>query len=207
MPYNSSKHLLRVLQDGTFERLGSTRTIKVDVRIIAATNRDLVAQVRDGHFRDDLFYRLNVFPVTIPPLRDRREDIPMLVWSFVKAFSKNMGKSIERIPVDVMEKLQRYSWPGNVRELRNVIERALILARGKTLHVELSSGGIVQKSPEQSLEAVERAHIERILAQTNWQIAGKSGAAEIIGMKPTTLRSRMERLGVPTRISKGRQVI
>ncbi len=195
--------LLRILQDGTFERLGSTRTIKVDVRIIAATNRDLVAQVRDGHFREDLFYRLNVFPITIPPLRDRREDIPMLVWSFVKEFSKNVGKSIERIPVDVMENLQRYSWPGNVRELRNVIERALILARGKTLHVELSSSGIVQKSPEQSLEAVERAHIERILAQTNWQIAGKFGAAEILGMKPTTLRSRMERLGVPTRISKG----
>ena len=194
--------LLRVLQDGTFERLGSTRTIKVDVRIIAATNRDLIAQVRDGHFREDLFYRLNVFPISIPPLRDRREDIPMLVWSFVREFSNNMGKSIEHIPVEAMERLQRYTWPGNVRELRNVIERALILARGKTLHVNLSSDDNLQ-SPEQSLEAVERAHIERILAQTNWQIAGKSGAAKILGMKPTTLRSRMERLGVPTRIQKG----
>ncbi len=195
--------LLRVLQDGSFERLGSTRTIKVDVRIIAATNRDLAAQVHSGHCREDVLYRIIVFLIIIPPLRDRREDIPMLVWSFVREFSKNMGKSIERIPADVMEKLQRYSWPGNVRELRNVIERALILTRGKTLHVELSTDGIAQKTPEQSLEAVERAHIERVLAQTNWQIAGKSGAAEILGMKPTTLRSRMERLGVPTRISKG----
>jgi PAS domain S-box-containing protein len=195
--------LLRVLEDGTFERLGSTRTIKVDVRVIAATNRDLAAEVRSGQFRKDLFYRLNVFPVNIPPLRERREDIPLLVWAFVREFSKKMGKGIERIPVEAMEKLQRYAWPGNVRELRNVVERALILAHDQTLHIDLSTGATVQESQEQSLQAVERAHIEHVLAQTNWRIAGKSGAAEILGIKPTTLRSRMERLGVPTRNSRG----
>jgi len=202
LPQELQIRLLRVLQDGAFERLGSTRTVQVDVRVIAATHRDLAAEVRHGRFREDLFYRLNVFPVTLPALRERREDIPLLVWAFVKEFSKGMGKGIERIPVEEMEKLQRYAWPGNVRELRNVVERAMILTRGKTLQVELATGGIAREIQDQSLEAVECAHIERILAQTNGRIAGKLGAAEILGIKPTTLRSRMERLGIPTRNSK-----
>jgi transcriptional regulator with GAF, ATPase, and Fis domain len=203
LPPELQVRLLRVLEDGTFERLGSTRTIKVDVRVIAATNRDLAAEVRNRRFREDLFYRLNVFPVRIPPLRERREDIPLLVWAFVREFSNKMGKSIERIPVEVMEKLQHYPWPGNVRELRNVVERALILAHDQTLHIDLSTGAPAQESQEQSLQAVERAHIEHVLTMTDWRIAGKSGAAEILGIKPTTLRSRMERLGVPTRSSRG----
>ena len=195
--------LLRVLQDGTFERLGGTRTIRVDVRVIAATNRDLAVELRNGRFREDLFYRLNVFPINVIPLRERREDIPLLVWSFVKELSQKMGKSIERIPVEVMEKLQCYSWPGNVRELRNVIERALIVARDETLRVDLPADTIEPLPQEMSLDAVERNHIERVLDQTNCQIAGKSGAAEILGIKPTTLRSRMQRLGIPTRNSRG----
>lgn len=203
LPPELQVRLLRVLEDGTFERLGSTRTIKVDVRVIAATNRDLAAEVRTRQFREDLFYRLNVFPVRIPPLRERREDIPLLVWAFVREFSNKMGKGIERIPVEVMEKLQHYPWPGNVRELRNVVERALILAHDQTLHIDLSTGTAAQESQEQSLQAVERAHIEHVLTMTDWRIAGKSGAAEILGIKPTTLRSRMERLGVPTRSSRG----
>ena len=198
LPPELQVRLLRVLQDGSLERLGSTRTIKVNVRVIAATNQDLAAQVRKGSFRVDLYYRLNVFPVTIPPLRERREDIPLIVWSFVKELSQHMGKCIERIPVQVMDKLQRYPWPGNVRELRNIIERAMILTQGKTLQVELSNIDIAQEMHNQSLEAVERAHIESILEQTKGRIAGKLGAAEILGIKPNTLRSRMERLGVST---------
>jgi PAS domain S-box-containing protein len=189
--------LLRVLEEGEFERLGSTKTRKVDVRVIAATNRDLMQMVQDGQFRDDLFYRLNVFPIAIPPLRDRRNDILLLTWAFIKEFGQSMGKTIDKITRKDMEGLQRYAWPGNVRELRNVIERAMILARSSTLPIDLPEPSKpVNGQLSGTLAEIEKAYIVQVLGKTNWRIRGQNGAAETLGLKPTTLHSRMQKLGI-----------
>lgn len=200
LPLELQAKLLRVLQDGEFERLGSPRTIRVDVRVIAATSRDLPAQIKEGKFREDLFYRLHVFPIQIPPLRQRREDIPPLVWHFVRELSRRMGRSVESIRATTMKAFQNYSWPGNVRELRNVIERHLILNPGPIFHAELpaieAGKGI---SAGASMEQIERDHVLRVLEATAWRIRGKGGAADILNLKPTTLESRMKKLGVTRR--------
>src|SRR4030095_16830681 len=189
--------LLRVLQERVIERLGSTQSIKVDVRIIAATNRNLEDAVRNKTFREDLFYRLNVFPVTVPPLRECVEDIPALVWSFVDEFSRSFGKTIDSIPKDCMRELQRYPWPGNVRELRNVIERAIIVATGRQL-VVWPPRAEQRPMPQAAMTlcALEGEHIRAVLESTNWRVRGVGGAAERLGLKPTTLESRMARLGI-----------
>jgi PAS domain S-box-containing protein len=191
--------LLRVLQEGRFERLGSPKTLGVDVRVIAATNRDLPEEVRQGRFREDLFYRLNVFPIRVPPLRERTEDIPMLVWRFLDEFSSRMGKKITQVSRATMEALQRHSWPGNVRELRNVIERGVIVATGDTLQVPLLGVPVAAEPSSETLADSERQHILRILERTGWRIKGPQGAAELLGLKPSTLYSRMGRLAIPSR--------
>jgi formate hydrogenlyase transcriptional activator len=190
--------LLRVIEDGTIERLGSTKAIRVDVRLIAATNRVLARDVECGRFRNDLFYRLNVFPLVIPPLRERPEDIPLLVWAFVEEFQKRMGKRIDRIPKKTMEDLQSYNWPGNGRELRNVIERAMIVSRGRTLEVFLPESAHVVPSGEGGLTIadIERRHVMSVLERTSWRVTGKGGAAEILGLKGTTLQSKLKKLGI-----------
>jgi transcriptional regulator with GAF, ATPase, and Fis domain len=188
--------LLHVLEQGQFERLGSPDTIDVNVRIIAATNKNLAAAVRDGHFREDLYYRLNVFPIEVPPLRQRREDIPMLVWAFVQEFSDKMGKKIEMIPRRTMEQLQSYPWPGNVREVRNVIERAMILTKGASLHVDMPKSKDSIHQQNMGLEEFEKHHIIDILSMTNWRVRGKNGAAELLQLKPSTLESKMQKLGI-----------
>ncbi|MDJ0777123.1 MAG: sigma 54-interacting transcriptional regulator [Gammaproteobacteria bacterium] len=195
LPLELQPKLLRVLQEGEFERLGSTRTMKVDVRVIAATNRDLRELVEQGGFREDLYYRLNVFPIAIPPLRDRRGDIPALVWSFVNEFSDHMGKTIDGISKQTMKRLQQYDWPGNVRELRNMIERSMILSRGSRLEVELVKHD-VERPCGQTLLELESRHIRSVLEQTNWRIRGEGGAAEILDLHPNTLHSRMKKLGI-----------
>jgi len=199
LPIELQTKLLRVLQSGEFERVGSTQTLRVDVRVIAATNRDLAAAVEAGEFREDLYYRLNVFPIYLPALRDRTEDIPMLTWAFVKEFSETMAKPMEHVAPDSMKALQEYRWPGNVRELRNVIERAMILARDTTLHVSLGKTAPL-RAPESpsgaTLRDSERAHILRALEQSNWRVRGRAGAAERLDLKPTTLEARMVRLGI-----------
>jgi transcriptional regulator with GAF, ATPase, and Fis domain len=196
LPLDLQVKLLRVLQDGEFERLGSSRTIKSDVRVIAATNRNLKEAVRKGRFREDLWYRLNVFPITVPPLRQRREDIPLLVKSFVQRFSMKMGKVITTIAPQETEALQNYSWPGNVRELENVIERAVIVSQGPTLSVEVPKTSEKTTHGKQTLEEIDREHIIRVLEVAGWRIEGKSGAAQTLGLNPGTLRSRMKKLGI-----------
>jgi len=189
--------LLRVLQERVIERLGSTQSVKIDVRIVAASNRNLEKAVEENRFREDLFYRLNVFPISIPPLRERIEDIPALVWEFVDEFSKAFGKRIDFISKESMRQLQLYSWPGNVRELRNVIERAMIVATGPQLTVSLpASGGARHVTASRTLKDFEIEHIRAALSSTNWRIRGAGGAAERLGLKPTTLETRMARLGV-----------
>lgn len=196
LPLDLQAKLLRVLEFGEFERLGSPRTVKVDVRIISATNRDLAKLVSEGGFREDLYYRLNVFQITVPPLREHREDILPLVWSFVEEFSKRMGKRIESIPQKDAETLQAYPWPGNVRELRNVTERAMIITTGPVLHFDVPK--IAQSGADQSgtLDETEKQHIIKALNTTGWRVSGKNGAAEILGINPKTLESRMQRLGI-----------
>ena len=196
LPIELQAKLLRVLHEGEFERLGSTKTLSVDVRVIAATNHDLEQAVREGSFRKDLYYRLNVFPITIPPLRERKDDIPLLVWAFVKEFGKSMGKSIEQIPKKTIDMLQSYSWPGNGRELRNVIERAMILNSGQTFHIDRIRSEDLEAEQPVRLEEVERRHIVDMLERTGWRVSGKKGAAEILGLKPTTLEARMKKLGI-----------
>lgn len=198
LPLELQPKLLRVIQDGEFERVGSSHTKKVDVRIIAATNRNLEEEVRKGRFREDLWYRLNVFPVTVPPLRDRLDDIPLLVDYYVKKISKRMGKLIEMIPTRVMNDLQAYHWPGNVRELENVLERAVINSSGPKLHLvdQLKTRQKDISTSKETLETVERRHILQILNQTRWKVGGKSGAAEILGLNRSTLRARMRKLGI-----------
>jgi formate hydrogenlyase transcriptional activator len=189
--------LLRVLQDHVIERLGSTQPIKVDVRIIAATNRNLEQMVAEGRFREDLYYRLHVFPIEIPPLRERPEDVGPLASQFVCNFAKSLGKSIDPISHESIEALRRYHWPGNVRELRNVIERAVILARGSQLTIPMPQPVASHKlQRSQTLKMVQIEHIRATLQSTNWRIRGAGGAAEQLGLKPTTLETRMAKLGV-----------
>jgi transcriptional regulator with GAF, ATPase, and Fis domain len=185
-----------VLQNGEFERLGSPRTLKVNVRVIAATNEDLSQAVRNGRFREDLYFRLNIFPITVPPLRERREDILPLLWAFVQEFGKIMGKRIESIPQRSIEALQAYPWPGNVRELRNVIERAMILASGPVLRIDMPKTVDVKTNQLRKLAEVEKRHIIEVLNTTDWRVSGKNGAAEILGLNPKTLESRMKKLGI-----------
>jgi transcriptional regulator with GAF, ATPase, and Fis domain len=195
-PIELQAKLLRVLQDGRFERLGSPDSVTVDVRIIAATNRNLEQAVRDGKFRADLYHRLNVFPIQVPPLRERRGDIPLLVWAFVEVLGRRMGKTISSIPRKTMERLQQYSWPGNIRELSNVIERAMILATDDSLLVEVPTLASDSRTPHVTLSEGMREQILRVLQDTGWRIRGPGGAAEILGVKPTTLESRMAKLGI-----------
>jgi transcriptional regulator with GAF, ATPase, and Fis domain len=201
LPLESQVKLLRVVQDRVLERLGSPRPIHVDVRLIAATNRDLSRAVAEGTFREDLYYRLNVFPIRVPPLRQRREDIPVLVWTFVEEFAKTSGKRIESISKDSIAALQDYSWPGNVRELRNLIERAMILAKGPHLVLDAPHATSRPDLPSAELSEVEAEHIRAALERTGWRVRGPGGAAEVLGMKPTTLESRMAKVGIrrPTR--------
>ena len=199
LPLELQPKLLRVLQDGQFERLGGTQTLTSDFRLVAATNRDLRAMVNEQKFRADLYYRVNVFPITVPPLRDRPEDIPTLVRYFVQEFATRMAKQIESIPVDVMEALTKYSWPGNVRELRNVLERSVILTSGKRLHVPKDA--FDDSAPSEPTGVVpladaERRHILEALNATNWVIGGSKGAAALLGLKRSTLQSRMEKLQI-----------
>jgi formate hydrogenlyase transcriptional activator len=201
LPLDLQSKLLRVLEDGTFERLGSTKPLHVNVRVIAATNRDIAQEVKDGRFRRDLFYRLNVFPIVIPPLRDRPEDIPLLVRTFVKEFEKRMGKEIESISKKTMVALQSYPWPGNVRELRNVVEHAMILSKGESLDVRLPTQLSAETEVAENLQELERTHMVAVLEKTGWRIAGAGGAAELLGLKRTTLQSKMKKL-VITRSGK-----
>jgi len=196
LPLDVQGKLLHVVEEGRFERLGSTKSLHVDVRIIAASNRDLAQDVQAGTFRKDLYYRLNVFPIPIPPLRERPEDIPLLAWAFVREFEKKMGKRIESIPKRSLEALQRYAWPGNVRELRNVIEHAMIMSSGKTLDLRVPAIASGESMASQALEDIERKHILSVLEKTRWRVTGQGGAAERLGLKRTTLQSRMKKLGI-----------
>jgi PAS domain S-box-containing protein len=194
--------LLRVLQEGQFERLGSPQTHRVDVRVIAATNRDLVELVRQRRFREDLFYRLNVFPIKVPPLRERPDDIPLLVWAFLAELTSRMGRKIVNVPRRTMEALQRRPWPGNVRELRNVIEHSVIVTKGETLRVPLLEEAAPSLQSPQTLSDREREHIVAVLEQTGWRIKGPHGAAVAVGLNPSTLYTRMKKLGIPHRGQK-----
>jgi len=191
--------LLRVLQEGQLERLGSTRTVDVDVRVIAATNRDLADDVRQNRFRDDLYYRLNVFPITLPSLRERREDIPLLAQHLANRFARAMPKPMKPISDSVARALQQYDWPGNIRELENVIQRAIILSSDGMISINdisLSAAKPATASIGTTLEEIERNHIQRMLSTTLWRIEGRRGAAELLGLKPSTLRSRLRKLGI-----------
>jgi formate hydrogenlyase transcriptional activator len=191
--------LLRVLQEQEFERLGSTRTHQVDVRLVAATNRNLADMVKRSEFRSDLYYRLNVFPIPLPPLRGRREDIPALVEHFVEIYARRMVKQIEHIPPETMSVLISYQWPGNIRELQNFIERSVILTSGNVLHVplgSLNSGAEAESLGAVTLEDAERDHIRKTLEQTRWVVAGPNGAAARLGIKRSTLYFRMQKLGI-----------
>jgi len=198
IPPGLQPKLLRVLQEQEFERLGSTRTHKVDVRLVAATNRNLVDMVKRNEFRSDLYYRLNVFPIPLPPLRERREDIPALVTHFVEILSRRMGKHIEHIPPEAMSALALYEWPGNIRELQNFIERSVILSAGSALRPPLAElkRAEVESTEAITLEEAERDHIRKTLESTRWVVAGPNGAAARLGMKRSTLYFRMQKLGI-----------
>lgn len=201
MPLELQCKLLRVIQDGEFERLGSPRTIKVDVRIIAASNRNLEEEINNGTFREDLFYRLNVFPITIPPLRARKDDIPLFVNFFVAKFNKKIGKKIESIPKEALKALQDYDWPGNVRELESVIERAIITSTGTSLRIldhftPQLKPSVPSDSDLKALADLERDHIHHVLQKTNWRVEGQNGAAAILDINPSTLRARMRKFGI-----------
>jgi DNA-binding NtrC family response regulator len=207
LPLEAQAKLLRVLQEQEFERVGGTRTLRADVRLIAATNRDLGRRAEAGEFRPDLFYRLNVFPVTVPALRERREDIPPLITHFLAKTARKLGRSFEGVAPSFLERALGYDWPGNVRELENVVERAAILSRGSMLDAKEPFGAPAAPAPARpdapapavvsgTLEDVERAHIQRVLAQTRWVIEGEQGAALALGLNPSTLRGRMRKLGI-----------
>jgi formate hydrogenlyase transcriptional activator len=196
LPHDVQVKLLRVLEERTIERLGSPRSITVDVRIIAATHRDLEQRVLEGSFREDLYYRLNVFPIRVPPLRERSEDIPLLIWRFVEEFSKAFGKRIDSIDKDNMTALQQYSWPGNIRELRNTVERAMIVATSRRLAIPLPQATAASTKRSAKLVEVEKEHIRGVLETTGWRIRGAGGAADRLGLKPTTLETRMAKLGL-----------
>jgi len=232
VPTDVQVKLLRVLQEHEFERVGGTKTIKVDVRVIAATNRDLGKSIREGKFREDLYYRLNVFPIELPPLRDRQADVPLLVHFLVARFAARVGVRIESVAKDTMQRLSHYSWPGNVRELENVLERAVILSNGPTLEIDpevfaaamaaRSSGaepptppaperegraaaGAGHAKPLESLKSITRNHILAALEQSSWTIDGPYGAAKLLGIHPNTLRGRMKKLGIARAPKEGRQ--
>jgi len=188
--------LLRVLQEGELQRLGDSRTYHVDVRVIAATNRDLVKETQCRRFREDLFYRLNVFPIQIPPLRERMEDVPELTHAFVKEFAIRMKKEVSKVPSQTIDALQRHHWAGNIRELRNVIERGVILSSGDTLCLPAMNEA-PNGPPSGSLADIERQYILRTLEKTGWRIKGRYGAARLLDLKPSTLYSRMKKLGIP----------
>jgi formate hydrogenlyase transcriptional activator len=199
IPPGLQPKLLRVLQEQEFERLGSARTHQVDVRLVAATNRNLADMVKRNEFRSDLYYRLNVFPIPLPPLRARREDIPGLVAHFVEIYARRMGKQIDQISPETMSELTSYAWPGNIRELQNFIERSVILSTGNVLHPPLSTLETPVATESQgavTLEEAERDHILKILEQTRWVVAGPNGAAVRLGMKRSTLYFRMQKLGI-----------
>ncbi len=199
IPLGLQPKLLRVLQEQEFERLGGTRTHQVDVRLVAATNRNLAEMVKRNEFRSDLYYRLNVFPIPLPPLRDRREDIPALVSHFVELYGRRMGKHIEHIPSDTMSALSSYVWPGNIRELQNFIERSVIVTSGNVLHpplTSLKSAAAVDSIGAITLEDAERDHILKTLEQTRWVVSGPNGAASRLGIKRSTLYFRMQKLGI-----------
>jgi formate hydrogenlyase transcriptional activator len=229
LPLETQVKLLRVLQEQEFEPIGSSKTVKVDVRIIAATNRDLSAAVAEGKFRRDLYYRLNVFPMLVPPLRERVADVPLLASFFLQRFAKKFGKPVKKVSESTMQRLASYSWPGNIRELQNVIERAILLSPGDTLMLapdfcpapesrssrreealtelgnpkseirnseSLVTSAATDGDGSRSLEDVEREHIEEVLSKTNWMIEGARGAAKILNLNPSTLRSRMQKLGI-----------
>ncbi len=199
LPLETQAKLLRVLQTGEFERLGSTETRKAEVRIVAATNRDLEQRIRDKGFREDLYYRLHVFPIRVPPLRERLDDIPLLVQSFVQEFGRTMKKTIDSIPRSTLDALRAYHWPGNIRELRNVIERAMIVTQGDVLHAHVphhTNGDSAQAAPALTLDEVQRQHILTVLESTGWRISGPRGAAALLGVKPTTLEYRINKLGI-----------
>jgi formate hydrogenlyase transcriptional activator len=196
LPAEIQVKLLRVLEERQIERLGNSKPIHVDVRIIAATHRNLERRIAEGAFREDLFYRLNVFPIQVPPLRDRVEDIPLLMWRFVEQFGKAFGKQIEAIPRDNLSLLERYSWPGNIRELRNVVERAVIVAKGTRLSIALPAPSYTTEKQSAKLTDVEKEHIRTVLESTGWRIRGFGGAAERLGLRPTTLETRMAKLGL-----------
>ncbi len=200
LPLDLQTKLLRVLQEAVVERLGDTRAVRVNVRVVAATNRDINQRIKDGEFREDLYYRLSTFPVHLPPLRDRREDIPLLTRHFVQKYNYRLGKRIEQIPQKFTEALQNHHFPGNVRELENIIARAVILSNGPTLHVDELLSALPESGPKkdepQTIESVERVHILRTLIATNWRIEGRLGAAQRLGINPSTLRSRMKKLGI-----------
>jgi formate hydrogenlyase transcriptional activator len=201
IPLELQPKLLRVLQEQEFERLGGTKTIRANVRVVAATNRDLTEMIADGRFREDLYYRLNVFPITLPALRERPDDVPHLVRHFTQSFARRMGRRIVTIPTSVMDALVRYSWPGNVRELQNVIERAVILSKGPTLQVALADLQAEAVPPPSAaapvtLSDAEREHILRVVRETNWILGGPKGAAARLGMKRSTLHWKMKKLGI-----------
>ena len=201
LPLELQSKLLRVIQDGEFERLGSSRTLKTDVRIIAASNRNLEQEIRDGRFREDLFYRLNVFPITMPPLRQRREDIPLLINHFVAKFNQKTGKKIETVPKETLNALLEYHWPGNVRELESVIERAVITSPGGALRVldrfeSLRKDAAAAGEAVKDLAGLEHDHILKTLLKTGWRINGEKGAAVLLGLNPSTLRARIRKLGI-----------
>jgi transcriptional regulator with GAF, ATPase, and Fis domain len=196
LPLDVQVKLLRVLEERQIERLGSPRPIHVNTRIIAATHRNLEQRIADGSFREDLYYRLNVFPVVVPPLRDRGEDVVLIAWRFVHEFSKAFGKRIDSIDEDSLLALRQYTWPGNVRELRNVVERAMITARGPELMIPLPQTAASGPARSARLCDVEREHIRSVLESSGWRIRGTGGAADRLGLRPTTLETRMAKLGL-----------
>lgn len=196
LSFELQNKLLRVLEEGVFERLGSTRPIKVNFRLIVATNRNLADDVKKGRFRKDLYYRLNVFPIIVPPLRERPEDIPLLVWAFVNEFQQKMGKRIEKVTKKSLDAMKLYAWPGNVRELRNVVERAMIGVRSENLDIALPKPDICEDSDDENFHELERKHILKVLEKTMWKVTGRGSAAEILGLKRSTLQSKMKKLGI-----------
>ena len=200
LPFELQAKLLHVIQEGEFSRLGSAKTIKVDVRIIAATNRDLYEEIRLGRFREDLFYRLNIFPITVPPLRDRKDDIPLLVYYFLAKLNRKLGKDVQRVTSETMTQLVAHAWPGNVRELESVMERAVIISKGTTLQVldHFNAAAPLVTHPEegQLLVDLESDYIAQVLKKTNWRIEGTNGAANLLGLNPSTLRGRMRKEGI-----------
>ena len=196
LPPEAQVKLLRVLEEREFERLGNPKPIKVDTRVIAATHRNLEQLVASGAFREDLYYRLNVFPIVVPPLRERPGDIPLLVWHFVDGLSKQLGKRIVNIDEASLASLQQYSWPGNIRELRNVVERSMITALGESLTLTAPRPRLVVSARSEKMADVEKEHVRGVLESTSWRIRGVNGAAERLGLRPTTLETRMAKLGI-----------